>query len=148
MPRGPKAVSSAARQRSRPGQTPAISSAGPPETPGGSVPAGGGVGGPPGTQERERLVGDEFQRPAQTGAFEEAKRPVELRGRSERAEERALEVCEDRRARSGIRRKLLDVLRERGQVFGGARERGEGVPAGLVRQRDGHVRAPGQGLEQ
>ena len=64
------------------------------------------------------------------------------------AEERALDVRKRRRARLGVRRQLLAVRRERVQVVGSSRERGEGVAPGLVGQRDGHVRPGGQRLQQ
>ena len=66
-----------------------------------------------------------------------------------RAEERALQVGEHGRARLAARRQLLDPpLGEAREVVGRARERGEGVPAGLVRQRDRHLGARGERLEQ
>ena len=122
----PKAVSSAARQRSRPGQTTAISSA----------------------EERQRLVGDELERPPQARAFEEAQRSVQRRRIAGLTEEGTFQVREHRPARGGARRQLLGRVGQRGQVLGGARERGEGIPAGLVRERDRHLGAAREGLEQ
>ena len=55
---------------------------------------------------------------------------------------------EHRPARGGARRQLLGRVGQRGQVLGGARERGEGIPAGLVRERDRHLGAACEGLEQ
>ena len=50
---------------------------------------------------------------------------------------------------SAARRKLLDpAVGQPGEVVRGARERREGIAARLVRQRDGHVGARGERLEQ
>ena len=101
-------------------------------------------------QQREDLVRDELERAADAGALEEAQRAVQLRALARLgAEERALQVGEHRRARLAARRELLDPpLGQPGEVVRGARERGEGVAAGLVRQRDGHLGARCQRLEQ
>ena len=102
-------------------------------------------------QKAEGLVGHQLERAADPCAFEESEGAVELRralGRL-RAEEEALELPQDRRARVGARRQLLDpTVGEAGQVVGRTSERREGVPAGLVRQRDGHLCPRGESLEQ
>ena len=104
-----------------------------------------------GAQQREQLLGDELQGPAQARALEEADRPVELRPRASRSgvtKERALQMREWSRARTGVRRQLFAALGERVQVVGGPRERGEGVAPGLVGQRHGHLGTRGQRLQQ
>ena len=106
-------------------------------------------------QEREHLVGEQLERPAQACALEEPERAVQPRRRRDPpvpvrglAEEPALEVSQHRRARGRVRRELLDLLGERGEVLGGTRERGERVASRLVRERDGHVRSGRERLEQ
>ena len=102
-----------------------------------------------GAQQREQLLGDELQGPAQARALEEADRPVELGARSACSpKERALQMREWSRARTGVRRQLFAALGERVQVVGGPRERGEGVAPGLVGQRHGHLGTRGQRLQQ
>ena len=109
------------------------------------------VGGDAGAQELEQLVGDQLECAADTGSLQEADRRVEVRRRRRRlVEQRALEVGERRvRVLGRAGSELLDaaVCQPR-EVVGGAAERGERDPAGLVRQRDLDVGAAGERLEQ
>ena len=65
-------------------------------------------------------------------------------------EERALEVRERRPAHVAVaRRQFLDpVAGETLEIFCGAPQRRERRPGGLVRERDAHLRAGGERLEQ
>ena len=101
-------------------------------------------------QQRKDLVRDELERAADAGALEEAQRAVQFGSlRCARAEERAFQVAKHRRTRFAARRELLDPsLGQAREVLGRPRQRGEGVPPGLVRQRDGHLGACGERLEQ
>jgi hypothetical protein len=57
-------------------------------------------------------------------------------------------VCEHRRARSGARRQLFDLVGEAREVLLCPLERGERVPPGLVRQGDGHLGAAGERFQE
>ena len=101
--------------------------------------------------QRDQLLADELERPAGTGAFEEAERGIEVGRRRRRLlEEGALEVREGRmRVLGRPGRQLLDAtVRERRQVVGRALERREGDAARLVGQRHVHLGAARERLEQ
>ncbi len=103
------------------------------------------------TEQGEQLVGDELERPARARALEEADRALERGGcRRGLREERALELRQGgmREGLVGGRQLLDPALRERREVVGGAAQAREGGPPGLVRERDGHLRPAGEGLEQ
>ena len=104
-----------------------------------------------GAEQREQLLGHELERASRAGALEEAHRTLERRRvRVRLGEERPLEVRERRpRERVVGRRQLLDpAAGERRQVVGGAAEAREDRAPGLVRERDGHVGAARERLEQ
>ena len=128
------AASSASRTASTDGQTTAISS-----------------GGVPPRIEREHLLGDELERAADAGALEEPnRRRRAARGVGVVGEQRALEVRERRREELGRARRELDdvVAGERREVVGGAPQRRVHRAPRLVRQRDVHLGASGERLEQ
>ncbi len=104
-----------------------------------------------GAEELEDLVGDQLERRAGAGAFEQADRALGRRRRRRRIlEQGALEVGERRVRVVGIaRRQLLDPPGcEPRQVGGRTLERREREPPGLVLQRHGDVRPPCERLEQ
>src|SRR6185437_9282543 len=109
------------------------------------------LGGRAVAEQREDLVRDQLERAADAGPFEEAQRTVEL-GRAlglRVLEQVTLEVRQHRRTRLRPGRQLLDAaVREPGEVLRRARERGERVASRLVRERDGHIRAGSERLEQ
>ena len=132
-PSAPNAVSIDARERSSDGQTIAISS-----------------GRDAVADELEHGLGDELERGATAGSLEEAHRAVERRRRGGVVEEVALEMSEARR-QVGVRaRSELDdvAARERAEVGDRPRQRGERGPARLVRQRDVHLTARRERLDQ
>ena len=100
--------------------------------------------------ELEHGLGDELERGATAGSLEEAHRAVERRRRGGVVEEVALEMSETRRQVGvGARSELDDVAaRERAEVGDRPRERGERRPARLVRQRDVHLTARRERLDQ
>jgi hypothetical protein len=104
-----------------------------------------------GPDQAQRLVGDELERAARAGPFEEPNRPVQLwGGRRPVGEQVALEMRERRRSELAVaRRELLDAAgRERAQVGGRARKRFERRPVRLVRKRDGDLGPAGERFEQ
>ena len=104
-----------------------------------------------GPEELEDLVGDELEGCAGAGPLEETDRALGGRRRRRHVlEQRTLEMRERRMRVLGVaRRQLLDpARRQRRQVGGGALERREREPAGLVLQRHRDVRAAGERLEQ
>ena len=100
----------------------------------------------------EELLGHELERAARARSLEEADRPLEVRRLVARLlEERALEVRERGRvgAGAGGGRQLLDPpVGEAREVLGRPAQRGKGHAARLVRQRDAHLRATGERLEE
>jgi hypothetical protein len=100
----------------------------------------------------EDLLGDELDRAPRSGALQEADRSLERRRRAGRVdEERPLEIRERGRVYRGAVgwRKLLDVpLRQAGEVLRSRPQRLEGGAAGLVGQRDRHVRSSGESLDE
>ena len=104
-----------------------------------------------GGSELTDLLRDELQRAAGAGALEEADRARERGPRRRRVgEEMPLEMSERSGTVTGGRGGELGdpATRERGQVLLRAPQRGESRAAGLVRERDGHLRAGRKGLEQ
>ena len=105
----------------------------------------------PASDQLQRLVGDELERAARTGAFEEPDRALERRRRRGIVgEEVALEVRELGRGDLAVARpELLDApVRERAEVPGRARERLERRPVRLVRERDGHLGTAGERFQE
>ena len=105
----------------------------------------------PAAEEREKLLADELERAARARRFEEAHGPVD-RDRVVRlvCEERPLEVRDRGPGDLGVaRRQLLDAPRgETLKVFCRSPQRREGGTPGLVRQRDAHLGASGERLEE
>ncbi len=111
-----------------------------------------GLGRRPVTEQAQDLVRDELERRARAGALEEPDGSLE-RGRlrvGTVGEERPLQVGECRMGLRGRRRRqLLDpAVGESGEILGRPGKRRERGPSRLVRERHGHLRPAGQGLEQ
>ena len=132
-PSAPNAVSIDARERSSDGHTIAISS-----------------GAMPSRTSSSTVSATSSSVARRPGSLEEAHRAVERRRRGAVVEEVALEMSEARR-QVGVRAgsELDDVAtRERAEVGDRPRERGKRRPARLVRQRDVHLTARRERLDQ
>ena len=102
-------------------------------------------------KKREQLLADELERAARARAFEEADGTVDRDGRRRRVvEEAALEMRERRlRGVAPAGGQLLDARAgESREILRGPPQRRERGTARLVRERHGHVGAPGERLEQ
>ena len=100
--------------------------------------------------QRQQLLGHTLERPTAPGAFEEAKRAVDLWCFARHSREQtSLQVRERRRAYLGSRRQLFDSRpRELGQVGRRSLQRCEGGAARLVRKRDRHLGPACERLQQ
>ena len=106
----------------------------------------------PVAEEAKDLVGDELERAAASRALEEADRPFEGRRllRTRVCEERPLQVREGGVGDLGVgRRQLLDPsVGEPPEVLGRPLQGGEDGTSGLVRKRDGDLRAAREPLQE
>ena len=134
MPSAPKTVSSGARKRSSDGVTIAIYS--------GGVPASTSARISSPTSSRVALVPAASRKRTAPSSGDDFVGPV--------LEERPLEVRERRMSDVGERGRKLGrgPIREASEIGGRALERGERGPSGLVRQRDVHLGATCERLEQ
>ena len=100
--------------------------------------------------EIEDRLGEQFEGRAAPRTLEKANGAAEGRDRGAVVEQMALEMREARRQiRLRAWRQLDDrAARERGEVIGGARERGEHSPTRLVRERDVNVASTCERLDE